>query len=70
MLKYYNGWGSFASRVMRCTYGIKLDDTKKKDVELDEEKINFEKPVVVFGLSIKDKKMKVIANEKILMSKQ
>lgn len=67
MLRYCDGWGSFASKIIQCSYGIKLDTTKKKDAEsYEKEKINFEKPVAVFGLSVKDKKMKVVANERIL----
>jgi hypothetical protein len=70
MLKYCDGWGSFASHIIQCTYGIKLDSNKKKDKEsYEKEQINFESPVAVFGLSTKDKKMKVIANEKILKFK-
>lgn len=63
-LRWCDTWGSFASKVIICTYGLKLDkfaDTDYRNIE-----INFEEPIVVLGLSFDKKKLKVIAHERLM----
>ena len=67
MLRYYDGWGSFASKIIQCLYGIRLDRAVKEDKEMfDDVKINFEEPIAVIALSLETRKIKVFANEKII----
>ncbi|WKT57925.1 hypothetical protein QVH35_11675 [Candidatus Nitrosotenuis chungbukensis] len=67
MLRYCDGWGSFASKVLQCLYGIRLDISKRKDEDVFEDvEINFKEPIAIFGISLKDKKIKIFANEKII----
>jgi hypothetical protein len=66
-LRYCDGWGSFASRVLKCVYGLRLDKAIKRGISEEELYINFEEPIVVFGLSLGQKKeLRIIANEKLL----
>jgi hypothetical protein len=62
-LRYCDGWGSFASKVIRCVYGVRLNRSEEdyyRKIEID-----FEQPVVVFGLSTTKKEMKIFVYKKL-----
>lgn len=66
-LRYCDGWGSFASKVIKCLYGLRLDTAIRREISEEELYMNFKEPIVIFGLSLGQRKeLRIIANEKLL----
>lgn len=65
-LRYYENWGTFASKVIECIHGMRLDTAREREIIKDDQFIDFRGPLMIFGLSRDKKELRIIANEKYL----
>jgi hypothetical protein len=66
MLRYCDGWGSFAAKVIQCRYGLRLDIGSEEDVNMFKTaEINFEESIILIGLSFINNRIKIFADERI-----